>query len=248
MLDINLSTILLQIANFLILAFILYRFLFKPLQNVLNKRADAVTKQLTEAEEARKSAEDARLTYEEKRDNIDVEINAKKNEARIVIEKTRQQMLSEVQSQVELYQTQAEETLAKIREEALHQHQEEIGVIAGQFTKEILTDLLDKKFYEDLQDEFLTRLRMTEFPSQIEEAADGGKIYIKVIFAKTPSEAYQKELTDILQDKIPHPLKVSFEEDPGLIAGGILRFEDLLIDGSLQGQINKLQKQYQEML
>ena len=248
MLDINLSTILLQIANFLILAFVLYRFLFKPLQKVLNKRADEVTRQLTEAEEFKKAAEEMRELYEEKSDNIDVEINARKNEARVVIEKTRQQMLSEVQSQVELYQRQAEETLTKIREEALHQHQEEIGAIAGKFTKTILTDLLDEKFYDELQDEFLNRLRETTFPSEIEESADEGNIYIKVIFAKIPSEAYQKELTEILQGKIAHPLNLSFEEDSALIAGGILRFEDFLIDGSLSGQINKLQQQYQEAL
>ncbi len=248
MLDINLSTILLQIANFLILAFVLYRFLLKPLQKVLDKRADEVTRQLTEAEAAQKSAEEAKQFYEEKRDNIDVEINARKNEARIVIEKTRQQMLSEVQSQVELYQSQAEETLAQMREESLRKHKAEIGVIAGEFTKDILTDMLDDKFYDDLQEEFLDRVRQTAFPSDIEGSSDEQGIFVRVLFAKAPSTAYQEKLTKILQTKTTHSLNVSFEEDPALIAGGILRFEDILIDGSLQGMINKLQEQYQEPL
>jgi F-type H+-transporting ATPase subunit b len=247
MLDINLSTILLQIANFLILAFILYRFLFKPLQTVLNKRADEVTRQLTAAEEAQKAAEEAKQFYEEKKDNIDVEINARKNEARVVIEKTRQQMLSEVQSQIEQYQSQAEETLSKIREEALMQHKQEIGTIAGQFTKEILTDLLDEKFYDELQKEFLDRIRKTDFPPDIQETT-GPEIFVKVIFARTSSNAFQKELTEILKEKTERPLNISYEEDPALIAGCVLRFEDILIDGSLQGMVRKLQQKYQETL
>ncbi len=37
MLNINLSTILLQMANFFILVFILYRFLFTPLKKAMQK-------------------------------------------------------------------------------------------------------------------------------------------------------------------------------------------------------------------
>jgi F0F1-type ATP synthase membrane subunit b/b' len=43
MLELNISTILLQMANFFVLAFILYRFLLKPLQNVLQKREEKIT-------------------------------------------------------------------------------------------------------------------------------------------------------------------------------------------------------------
>ena len=51
MLNINLSTLLLQVANFLIMAFILTRFLFKPLKEMLDKRATQATKSMDEAEE-----------------------------------------------------------------------------------------------------------------------------------------------------------------------------------------------------
>ena len=52
MLDINISTILLQMVNFFILAFLLYRFLFKPLQNVLRKREDETNRAMDEAKVA----------------------------------------------------------------------------------------------------------------------------------------------------------------------------------------------------
>lgn len=63
MLDINLSTLLLQIANFLIMAYILARFLFKPLKGMLDRRAREATKALDAAQEATHDAEVLRQEY-----------------------------------------------------------------------------------------------------------------------------------------------------------------------------------------
>jgi len=49
-----------------------------------------------------------------------------------------------------------------------------------------------------------------------------------------------------LDNKLSSKINLSYEVDPSLIAGGILRFENKLIDGSLAGQINLLKQRYQE--
>ena len=246
MLDLNISTILLQMANFLILAFILYRFLFQPLQNVLKKREDEITKAIDEAHVTKKEAEETRQRYEEKSNNIDAEIAARKNEARIVIERTRQQMLRDVQAQIQELKNQTEETIEKLREESIHQHKQEIGDMAAQFSKGILTDLMSKEIEKKFEQEFLEKVGDLDLPSFLQGTKPEERNSVKVIMAKKPTTSFTNSLEDILHTKLSKDLNITYEIDPSLAAGGILRFENKLIDGSLLGQINLLKEKYQE--
>lgn len=246
MLDINLSTILLQMANFFLLVFILYRFLFKPLQEMMRKRAEETMRALDNARLAQEEANKVQQEYEEKTNNINAEIAARKNEARIVIEQNRQQMLHEVQTEIEQIRSQTESTLKKMQMEAIHDHKNEIGSLVSEFTKNMLSDLMNPNLQETYQEQFLSKLKREDLTSFMKETKPGRTVFIKVILAVPPSEIYQQRLEAILHQATTQVLNLSFEVDPKLIAGGILRFENELIDGSLQGQINRLQKKYQE--
>jgi len=245
MLELNVSTILLQMANFLILVYILTRFLFKPLQRVLERRNQEATKRLDEAEAAKQEAEAARVSYEEKRKNIDAEIAARKNEARIVVEQTRQQMLQEVKAQVEALRVQAEETLKQQRTEALSQHRSEIGELVAKLVAQTTSDIMTPQLERVYQDKFLEQLRNIDLAGHIN--ANGSETIVAEITSVTPlSESYKKHLEAILDTAASYTLDLAYQEDPGLIAGVIIRLEDVLIDGSVHGQIQQLQKRYQE--
>ncbi len=246
MLDINISTILLQMANFFIMAFILYRFLFKPLQNTLKAREEKTTRMMDEAELARLAAEEQRLAYEEKSNNIDAEIAARRNEARIIIEQTRQQMLREVQSEVARLKHQTKERLTNYRADAIKKHRDEIGEQASTFAHGILADLMSPQLRDAYQVAFLEQIEKSDLSAHVEAPEPGKTEFIDVILPKDPSPDYQEQLKDLLRQKIDQVFKLHVEVNPDLIAGGILRFEDILIDGSLQGQIDQFQKQYQQ--
>lgn len=63
---INLNfTLLLQTINFIILAVVLYKFLFKPLASFMEKRAEGIRHSLDEAKQARDEVTRARSEYEE---------------------------------------------------------------------------------------------------------------------------------------------------------------------------------------
>ncbi len=248
MLDLNISTILLQMANFFILVFILYRFLFGPLQSMLKKRAIETTRAMDEAKQAQQAAEESRREYEEKTNNLDAEIAARKNEARIVIEQTRGQMLRDVQKQIEHLQSQTEETLSRLQSEAIQHHKEKLGEVSSNFVRGIMTDLMSPQLQKSLQDKFLDQMKEMELGKFVEGTSPGETPYIKVITANSTTESYQEYVSSTLEKKLPIPFNLTFEVDSGLIAGGILKFENELIDGSLQGQIEQLQKKYQEMV
>lgn len=246
MLEINISTILLEMANFLILAFILYRFLFTPLQKTLKKRADETTRSWGEANKVKAQAEETIQQYEEKTNNIDAEIAARRNEARIIIERTRQQMLHEVQSEVEKLQAQTKETLARMRAETLDHHRNEIGSLASEFVTNMMQDLVTPQLQKVYRDEFLHQISDTDLSAFIQKMPKEEKIFAKVIMTAPPTAAYQENLETILKQKLPQNLDLSYDVNPDLIAGGIIQFETELVDGSLRGKIDQLREHYLE--
>ena len=234
-------------ANFFILAFILYRFLFKPLQNTLKTREEKTTQMMDAAESARQDAEAERLEYEEKTDNIDAEMAARKNEARILIEQSRQQMLIEVQSEIDRLKHQTKEVLAKLRADALHQHRNEIGTQAAKFAEGLLSDLMNPQLQDVYQNAFIEQIRQSDLSEHVSAADQGETEFIDVILPLPPSPAFTEKFSQLLAQKLNQEIKLNVEVDSKLLAGGILRFEDILIDGSLTGQIKQFQKQYQQM-
>jgi len=246
MLEINLSTILLQMANFFLLAFILYRFLLKPLQNVLRKRDQEITHTMDEAQVTKEEAEVLRRQYEEKNNNIDAEIAARKNEARIIIEQSRQQMLYEVQTQIEGLQTQTEEALSRLSAKALQQHKEKLGDLAAEYVRNILAGVITPELESRYQQEFLDKVSALDLSHYTEGTPPGAVTFINVLTASQPSESFQEELSALIFKNLGQETQLTYQTDPDLIAGGVLRFENKLVDGSLRGQIENLQNRYQE--
>jgi len=62
--ELNWSTFVLEIINFLVLVWILKRFLYKPVLKVIAKRRAAIEKTLTEARDKEKAAEELKTRYE----------------------------------------------------------------------------------------------------------------------------------------------------------------------------------------
>lgn len=247
MLEINISTILLQMANFLILVFILYRFLYQPLQNMLQKREDETNRAIDEAHLAEQEAEALRKRYEEKTDNIDAENAARKNEARMVIEQTRQQMLHDVKIEIDHLKTQTEEALARLQSEAVQENKKKIGSLASDFAKGILAGVMTPELQTMYQTEFLNKVSEIDLSDYLKDLAPGERAMVKIFMAQSPSQDYQDQLSALIKQDFSGEVNLIYEVDPELIAGGVIRFENELIDGSIQGQINQFQKRYQEM-
>jgi F-type H+-transporting ATPase subunit b len=245
MLDINVSTLLLQIANFLILAFILTRFLFKPLKKMLDERARRATQEMDEAEEASRQTEALRQEYETKRDSIDAEFAALKNEARIVIDQTRQQMLQEAYKEIEAMRARAKEEIEQQRAEALRLHRTKIGELVATLIARMLKDILTPQIQEAYLDTFLEQLRAVQLEGRIPTNGEE-TVSAELITAAPLVQENETRILATLETAISHPVDLMTRVDSGLVAGVMVRLGDMLIDGSLQGQIQQLRNRYEE--
>ncbi len=244
MLTINPSTLLLQVANFLIMAYILTRFLFKPLKETLDKRANQVAMAVDEAERAAREAKGLRLEYEKKRENIDAEMAALKNEARIVIDQTRQQMLQEAYQEIEAMRARAQEEIEKQRADALLLHRSKIGELVTVLTRRMLGDILNPQLHQAYLDIFLDRLRSVHLEGRI-FTDNGEAISTELITATSLAQENKMRIVTMLETMTSQPIDLTCRVDAGLIAGAMVRLGDMLIDGSLEGQLQQLRSRYE---
>lgn len=242
-LQIDPSTLLLQIANFLILAFLLTRFFFKPLKAMLDKRSAQATKLMDEAEESAGEAEKLRLEYEKMRDSIDAQFSALKNEARIVIDETRQQMLKDVYEEIEALRARAREEIEQQRADALRMHRSKIGELVTMLVTRMIQDVLNPQVHQAYLDAFLDQLRAIQLDGRI--AGGEEPVLAELITAIPATKEDQGHVVALLESMMTQPVEFVFQVDPHLIAGAMMRLGDLLIDGSLQGQIVQLRDRYE---
>ena len=66
MLELDIATVLFQVLNFVVLLFLLYRFLFKPLRKSLDQRAKVIADTVQKARDEESEAEELRTLWEER--------------------------------------------------------------------------------------------------------------------------------------------------------------------------------------
>ena len=246
MLNIKLSTLIFQIINFLILAFFLSKFLFRPVMRLLDERAKRVTQALDEAEMREEEARRIKEEYLRKLEEAKREAQALKEAAKEEVEKTRREIIEQARAEVRAMRARAEEEIERERMEAIRRHREEIATLVTSLSARMLTDVGDGRLQGVFFDAFLDRLakmkgESSEYPSAVREME---VVPVEVTSADSLSEADLERLREALSSFLGKQVRLELRVDPSLIGGVIVRFGDHLIDGSLRGQLAGLRERF----
>ena len=67
-----------------------------------------------------------------------------------------------------------------------------------------------------------------------------GVLKVRIQSAYVLNKAQEKALADSLKERLGRDIEISAEKEPSLIGGIVIRAGDLVIDGSVRGQLSKL--------
>ncbi len=145
------------ILNLFIQVYLMKRFLFKPIREVLDKRRALTEQALEDARTAKKEAEDARENYE-------AGIRNAKNEAQEIIEQARKdadqraaQLLSEAQKAARSLKEKTDLDIEQAKKKAVEEAREEIGSLAVGIAEKVVEKEIDEREHEALIQDFLQR-------------------------------------------------------------------------------------------
>lgn len=246
MININWSTLLFQILNFVIMVFILSRVFFKPVVRILDQRSEQVTKALREAEEHEHKAAEAQRQYEQTLADAQEQVTVIQQQAQEELLQIQQQVIAETRAQVQNIRETAEQDLEQARELAVAQHQHELGNLAVELSGRLIRQAGGTAFQKAALQEFLDRLDGLQAGSYREDlfSDEAERLPVHVVSAQALDDEHRTTLESRTARMLEREIQVRYRVDPSLIAGATMRFGGVVIDGSLAGQLQTLQERY----
>jgi F-type H+-transporting ATPase subunit b len=233
------STFLLEIVNFLILVWILKRFLYAPVRAAIERRQKRVEGVLAEAEDRRAEADRMRAEYEARKQDWERERTEARKELEQEVAAERGRRIREIEQEIARRQEQAETLDQRRRQETEHRAQEEALALAADFGARLLSRVADQDLetrlvemvVEDLaslQDEHRQALA-----SAVREGASG----VRIRSAYPLGDSQRAALEAALSKAANAEVSCAFEEDADLIAGLRIEAGPLIMGASLRDEL-----------
>ena len=144
-----------QIANTLILVALLAKFLFKPVNKMLEKRKNTIANDLATAENQRVEAEALRADYEKKIKEIRIEADAILKEARNKADERAKEIIQEARDKSDDIIEKAQVEIERNQRNAYNELKDEVAAMAIMAAEKIIGEKMDDELNEKLVIKFI---------------------------------------------------------------------------------------------
>ena len=215
------STLVLQTVNVLVLLWLLRKFLFRPIVDIITARRNAAEQMLREAAAARKEADVKAEEVACQRKKLATDSDHILTDARASAETERQHLLALARDQAEEVREAAHATLDREREQmrrGLEKDARRLAVmIAARLLGRVPASAISAALLESL------RTWLAGLPSDQLQAVAQPEDVLEVVTAAPLDGAAQAACTAMIVKKLGDTPTLSFGTDPSLIAGVELR-------------------------
>jgi F-type H+-transporting ATPase subunit b len=223
-------TLGLQLINFLVLVWLLQRFLYKPALEIIAKRKKMVEQAFEEASETEQSAADAQQKFENEQVQLAQSRQELMQQTHAELEKERQQILDDARAEAASLLDSARQQMQSERVAALKDTKTEIADLAADMAATLLQQVAADNPQADLASGFLTRLvdRLKQLPEEerqsLHQDANGSAEGLCVITSTPLPDDQQEHWRDAISQQLGTLSNLSFESDPEILGGVELRF------------------------
>jgi len=232
-------TLGIQAANFLVLVWLLQRFLYKPVKEIIRKRGQLAERSVTEAQQAREAAEQQRRLLARSEAEIEDKRLKVVDEARASVEAERAHILEDARKQAVEQINNAKEAIAQQKVTALRQLRQEIADLAIEMARILLTKVAPLVPREASLDQLVLELEhMAQSERErlgIEIAANNSTLRVVTARPLTLEEEQQWRLR--LEQVLNHRLDLRFEQDPALLSGAVLHLPQTIVAATWADQL-----------
>ncbi len=238
-LGINPIYLLSQIVVFAILAFLLGKFLYTPILDMLEKRKERIAKALEDA----RAAEEARARADENAAMIVTEARGKAQqivaEANASAETVRANIEARAEEQARKILDQARQDAGLERDKILSEMRGQIGALAIAAATKLIGETLDEQRQLAMIQQFFSGIKAGKITLLESLAELEGKAAI-VTSALPLGETEQAHYTSALAEQLGQEIEVSFRTDPTILGGVSIQVGGQVVDDSVAGKLNEL--------
>lgn len=252
--QINWFTVLAQLINFIVLVWLLKRFLYKPILKAIDEREKNIAGKINDAEAKDALAKKEQTAFQQKNESFDKEKKGLMDQAIAETNKEREKLLESARNEAAELRSKLEKSLVEMQEnlnrDLAQKAQKEVFAIA----RKTLSDLASLNLEEQSTKVFISRLKelKKEDKEHFLEAFKGGSnqpdaqevVLIQSAF-DLPEEqqtAIKNAVTEILGTSPPFQFKTA----PEIISGIELSSNGYKVAWSIAAYLNSLQKSISE--
>jgi len=243
-------TVAAQALNFLILAWLMKRFLYKPILDAIDAREKRVAAELADAAAKKAEAQKDRDEFQHKNDEFDQQRAALLTKATDDAKAERQRLLDQARKAADAWSAARQETLISdahnLNQAILRRTQQEVFAI----TRKVLSDLATTSLEERMGEVFTRRLREMDGKAKecvagaLETASDAALLRSAFDLPSVQRAAIQNALNETFSAEV----RVRFETAPDLVSGIELTANGQKVAWSIADYLASLEQSVGELL
>jgi F-type H+-transporting ATPase subunit b len=243
-------TVVAQIINFLILVWLLKRFLYQPILDAIDAREQRIAAELADADAKKMEAQKERDTFQQKNEDFDKQRMARMNQITEAANAERAQLLDAARQESDDLRVQLQTTLKNeqhnLNEALSHRAREEVFAIV----RKALIDLADTTLEDRVTAIFFDRLRalndkeIADLKLVLKEPVNPLLIRTAFILSAEQRTTIETTLNDILGEE----KMVKFETAPDLVSGIELVANGRKVAWSIANYLASLEESINELL
>ncbi|MDY0185498.1 MAG: F0F1 ATP synthase subunit delta [Desulfuromonadaceae bacterium] len=242
-------TVIAQLINFLILVWLLKRFLYKPVLRAIDAREQRLQQQQQQAEQQQQKAQTLKLQLEQEHAELQQQRDTLIEKARNEVKTQKDQELEQARTEIEA-QKQRWNAQLQIEQQNLQGHLRDCALTQlRQGVSHALHDLAEVKLETQLLNHFSARLGQLPTTERQElcriNAAANVAPIIKTGFPL--DDSMQNNLRAAL-DRVLEQHNVSFEQDPDIGCGIELRWEDYRLSWSIDTYLEQMEQKLRQQM
>ncbi|MCK2184160.1 hypothetical protein [Halomonas getboli] len=231
-------TVSAQIVNFLILVWLLKRFLYRPVLRAMDRRESGIRERLEQAAAREAEAEQSLHDYRRREAELAQQRQTLLDEARDEATRRRREWLDAARDEVNAQRTAWQQQLNEEREALLERFGQRALASLEATLRQALRDLADRELEARLIDAFIARLDALDASAGRRLAEGAGEIEVATSFAPAPED--EARLREAVKRRLGETAEVRLTRASSLICGVELMRDGYRLGWSLADYLETL--------
>jgi F-type H+-transporting ATPase subunit b len=243
-------TVIAQIINFLLLVWLLKRFLYKPILNAIEERENKIASQLEEAESKKEEAGKEQDEFRQKNEYFERKKKDLMKKAVDESEEKRQKLLEEVRNEANEFRSQLKRSSEEVQQNLSQEIEQKVQQEVFAITRKTLSDLASMDMEEQTVRVFIRRLNELK-EDEKKQFLEAFKSKSDPILVRSAFDLPSKQKTEI-QNSIAKILgtetQFQYKTVPELVSGIELTANGFKLAWSISEYLNSLEKSISETI
>jgi F-type H+-transporting ATPase subunit b len=243
-------TVIAQIINFLILVWLLKRFLYKPILNAIEERENKIAAQLEDAESKKEVAQKEQEEFREKNEDFEHKKKELMKKAVEESEEKRQKLLEEARNEANEFRSQLKKSSEEVQKNLSQEIEQKVQKEVFSITRKTLSDLASMDLEEQTVRVFIRRLNelKEDEKKQFLEAFKSKSDPILVRSAFDLPAKQKTEIQNTIAEILGTETQFQYKTVPELVSGIELTANGFKLAWSISEYLNSLEKRISETI